>query len=88
MARVSVRPSGPVWPEKVMPMPIAWASACSNFETLEHQLSAKIVRRVLTIQEILWGSAMMTGLTILAVLTFIAIGEIRKTVGEPLKDED
>ena len=31
---------------------------------------------------------MMTGLTILAVLTFVAIGEIRKTVGEPLKAED
>jgi hypothetical protein len=31
---------------------------------------------------------MMTGLTILAVLTYIAIGEIRKTVGEPLKRED
>jgi hypothetical protein len=31
---------------------------------------------------------MMTGLTILAVLTFVAIGEIRRTVGEPLKGED
>lgn len=31
---------------------------------------------------------MMIGLTTLAVLTFIAIGEIRKTVGEPLKGED
>jgi hypothetical protein len=31
---------------------------------------------------------MMIGLTILAVLTFIAIGEIRKTAGEPLKGED
>jgi hypothetical protein len=30
---------------------------------------------------------MMTGLTILAVLTFIAIGEI-KSVGEPIKGED
>ena len=30
---------------------------------------------------------MMIGLTILAVLTFIAIGEIRKTVGEPLKED-
>jgi hypothetical protein len=31
---------------------------------------------------------MMTGLTILAVLTFVAIGEIRRTMGEPLKGED
>lgn len=31
---------------------------------------------------------MMIGLTILAVLAFVAIGEIRKTVGEPLKGED
>jgi hypothetical protein len=71
-------------------MPIAWAWPCSNFETLEHQLSAKIVCRVPTIRpiEFLWSSAMMIGLTILAVLTLIAIGEIRKTVGAPLKGED
>jgi hypothetical protein len=31
---------------------------------------------------------MMIGLGILAVLTFIAVGEIRKTVGEPIKSED
>jgi hypothetical protein len=31
---------------------------------------------------------MMIGLAILALLTFIAIGEIRKTMGEPLKGED
>jgi hypothetical protein len=31
---------------------------------------------------------MMIGLTILAVLTFIAIGEIRKTRGPQLKGED
>ncbi len=31
---------------------------------------------------------MMLGLTVLAVLTFIAIGEIRKTAGEPIKSED
>jgi Tfp pilus assembly protein PilX len=31
---------------------------------------------------------MMIGLTILAVLTFIAIGEIRKTLDQPLIGED
>jgi hypothetical protein len=31
---------------------------------------------------------MMVGLTILAVLTFIAIGEVRRTMGEPLKGEE
>lgn len=31
---------------------------------------------------------MVIGLTILAVLTFIAIGEICKSVGEPIKGED
>jgi hypothetical protein len=31
---------------------------------------------------------MMIGLAILAVLTFIAVGEIRRTVGEPVKGED
>ena len=31
---------------------------------------------------------MMIGLAILAVLTLIAIGEIRKMAGEPIKGED
>jgi hypothetical protein len=31
---------------------------------------------------------MMIGLTILAVLTVIAIGEVRKTQGQPLKGEE
>ena len=31
---------------------------------------------------------MMVGLTILAILTVIAIGEIRKTLGVELKNED
>jgi hypothetical protein len=31
---------------------------------------------------------MMIGLTALAVLTFIAIGEIRKSAGEPIMGED
>jgi hypothetical protein len=31
---------------------------------------------------------MMVGLTILAVLTFIAIGEVRRTMGEPLEGEE
>ena len=31
---------------------------------------------------------MMIGLTVLAVLTFIAIGEIRKSAGEPIKGEE
>ena len=31
---------------------------------------------------------MILGLTILAVLTLIAIGEIRKTQGQPLKSEE
>jgi len=31
---------------------------------------------------------MMIGLIILAVLTIIAIGEIRRTVGEPIRGED
>jgi hypothetical protein len=35
----------------------------------------------------IWSSAMMLGLTILAVLTFIAIGEVRKT-GEQRENED
>jgi hypothetical protein len=30
----------------------------------------------------------MVGLTILAVLTFIAIGEVRRTMGEPLEGEE
>jgi hypothetical protein len=33
-------------------------------------------------------NAMMIGLTILAVLTFIAIGEIRRTQGPQLTSED
>jgi hypothetical protein len=49
VSRVLSRPSGPVWFEKALPMPIAWAWTCSNFETLEHQLSAKIVGSVPTI---------------------------------------
>jgi hypothetical protein len=31
---------------------------------------------------------MMIGLTVLAVLTFIAVGEIRKSAGAPIKGED
>jgi len=31
---------------------------------------------------------MMIGLMILAVLTIIAFGEIRRTVGEPIRGED
>jgi hypothetical protein len=31
---------------------------------------------------------MMLGLTILAVLTFVAIGEVRKTQGKQLKNKD
>jgi hypothetical protein len=31
---------------------------------------------------------MMIGLAVLAVLTFIAIGEIRKSAGEPIEGED
>jgi hypothetical protein len=31
---------------------------------------------------------MMIGLTVLAVLTFIAISEIRKSAGEPIMGED
>ena len=31
---------------------------------------------------------MMIGLTILAVLTLVAIGEVRRTVGEPINGED
>jgi hypothetical protein len=70
-------------------MPIAWAWPCSNFETHGHHLSAKSRHRVPTITPGNIGiSAMMIGLTILAVLTFIAIGEIRKTQGQRLKGED
>jgi hypothetical protein len=36
----------------------------------------------------IWSSAMMLGLTILAVLTFVAIGEVRRTQGKQLKNED
>jgi hypothetical protein len=36
----------------------------------------------------IWSSAMMLGLTILAVLTFLAISEVRKTQGKRLKNED
>jgi len=76
--------------QKAYPMPSAWAGSCSNFETPEHRLGAKSVRRVPTIRprrnhEV---NAMMIGLTILAVLTFIAIAEIRRAAGEPLKGED
>jgi hypothetical protein len=35
-----------------------------------------------------WSTAMMMGLTILAVLTIIAMNEIRKTPGQPLKREE
>jgi hypothetical protein len=35
-----------------------------------------------------WSAAMMMGITILAVLTIIAINEIRKTPGQPLKREE
>ena len=70
-------------------MPIAWAWSCSNFETLGHHLSAKSRRGVPTMKSGNTGtSAMMIGLTILAVLTFIAIGEIRKSQGQQLKGED
>jgi hypothetical protein len=69
-------------------MPIAWACPCSNFETLGHHLSAKSRLGVLTIERDIGTSAMMIGLTILAVLTFIAIGEIRKAQGQQLKGED
>ena len=70
-------------------MPIAWALPCSNFETHGRHLSAKSRRRFPTITLGIWEtSAMMTGLTILAVLPFIVIGEIRKTQGQQLKGED
>jgi len=70
-------------------MPIAWASPCSNFETHGYHLSAKNRRHVPTIKPGDTGiSTMMIGLTILAVLTFIAIGEIRKTQGPQLEGED
>jgi hypothetical protein len=71
-------------------MPIAWARPCSNFETHGQHLSAKSPLRIPTIEPGVMrsSSAMMIGLTILAVLTFIAIGEIRRAQGPQLKTED
>jgi hypothetical protein len=68
-------------------MPIGWATPCSNFKTDGHFLSAERARGGLTIAASTRSIAMLLGLTILAVLTFIAIGEVRKT-GKQLQNED
>jgi hypothetical protein len=36
----------------------------------------------------MWSSPMMIGLTILAVLTIVAVGEIRKVESNPVNNED
>jgi len=61
---------------------------CSNFKTDGHCLGSERARRGVTITASTRSIAMLIGLTILAVLTFIAIGEVRKTQGNPLKSKD
>jgi hypothetical protein len=68
---------------------ISWARLCRKFDADENFLSAQAFRLGRTIGIGLHERiAMIIGLTTLAVLTLIAIGEIRRTQHRQIKSED
>jgi hypothetical protein len=83
-------PSPPKSDQAAGPMPIAWALAVPKLRDAWTAFEREKADAA-CLQS--WPgdtgiNAMMIGLTILAVLTFIAIGEIRRTQGPQLTSED